>query len=222
MTRDRHRPATGSGYPSGMHRFLDAARAAAAALLLTGCVVGGGAGAGRDAGAAPEPQSPPAAGSSAPAEDRMARAIFDRVNDERAERGLEPVAWNDELASVARNWSEQMAADGQLRHQDVRQVLDQEALAGFSGLGENIFRSTGPVPAGTIHAGWMRSADHRVNVLNPGWNRLGVGVHCAEDGSVWATQEFGRTAGADRPAVATTTPPEQPIARSEDTGPTCE
>jgi Cysteine-rich secretory protein family len=223
MTRDRHRPAAERGYDSGMQRFLTAVRTAAAALLLSGCVVvgGGDGGGGVGTGSAPAPQSPPAAGPSAPAEDRMARAIFDRVNDERAARGIEPVAWNDDLASVARDWSGAMAADGQLRHQDVREVLDGEALSGFTGLGENIFRSTGPVPAGTIHAGWMRSADHRVNVLNPGWNRLGVGVHCAEDGSVWATQEFGRTAGADRPSVATTTPPEEPVARPEDSGPTC-
>ncbi len=60
-----------------------------------------------------------------------------------------------------------------------------------------------------------------VNVVNPGWNRLGVGVHCAEDGSVWATQEFGRTTSADLPAVATATPPLEPIVRPEDDGPTC-
>ena len=151
----------------------------------------------------------------------MARAIFDRVNEERGERDLQPLAWDDELAAVAGTWNTEMAASGELRHQDIGQLLQRDALSGFAGLGENIFRATGPVPAGTIHAGWMRSADHRGNVLNPGWDRLGVGVHCAADGSVWATQEFGRTAGADRPAVATSTPPEQPIVRPEDEGPTC-
>ena len=57
--------------------------------------------------------------------------------------------------------------------------------------------------------------------VNPGWNRLGVGVFCAADGSVWATQEFGRTVGADRPAVSSETPPVEPIARPGHDGPTC-
>jgi uncharacterized protein YkwD len=168
----------------------------------------------------PAPQSPPPADGSS-AEDQMARAIFDRVNAERSERGLAPVEWNDALAEVARDWSREMAASGRLEHQDVRDLLPREELGGLNGIGENVFRATGPVPAGTVHAGWMRSDDHRVNVLDPGWDRLGVGVHCADDGSVWATQEFGRTAGSDRPAPSSETPAQDPIVHPEDDGPGC-
>jgi uncharacterized protein YkwD len=151
----------------------------------------------------------------------MARAILDRVDDERAGRGLAPVEWDDDLAAVARAWSAEMARRGALQHQDIRALLQRDELSGFQGLGENVFHATGPVPAGTIHAGWMRSDDHRVNVVNPGWDRLGVGVHCADDGSVWATQEFGRTRGSDRPAVVTETPPAEPLVHPEDDGPGC-
>lgn len=170
---------------------------------------------------APPPGSAPADDPSAPAEDRIARVVFDRVNAEREARGLEPVAWDDALAGVARDWSAEMADTGRFQHQDIGSVLQRDELSGFRAMGENIFRATGPVPAGAVHVGWMRSDDHRVNVLNPGWDRLGVGVFCAADGSVWATQEFGRTAGADRPAVASTTPPVEPIARPDEDGPTC-
>jgi uncharacterized protein YkwD len=192
------------------------------AVLLAGCFavevpVSGSA---PGMASAPAAQSPPPADASS-AEEQMARAVFDRVNAERAERGLEPVEWNEELAAVARSWSAEMARRGQIQHQDVGAVLQREVLSGFQGIGENVFQATGPVPAGTIHAGWMRSDDHRVNVLNPGWDRLGIGVHCAEDGSVWATQEFGRTVGSDRPAVATSTPPQEPIVRPDDDGPGC-
>ncbi|MGY1680059.1 CAP domain-containing protein [Geodermatophilus sp. SYSU D01176] len=175
-------------------------------------------------GPAPEPAAPastPPPVESSGAEQDMARDIFDRVNDERVERRLAPVEWGEELAAVARSWSAEMARTEQLRHQDMGALLAREDLSHLQGIGENVFQATGPVPAGTIHAGWMRSDDHRVNVLNPGWNQLGVGVHCAEDGSVWATQEFGRTAGADRPAVATTTPPPEPLVHPGDDGPTC-
>lgn len=190
---------------------------ALAGLVLAGCVVVDTGG----SGDAPAPQSPPqeSAGS---AEEAIARSIFDRVNAERAERGIAELAWNDDLAAVASDWSEQMADDGDFRHQDLEPLLRGDRLTGFRALGENIFRATGPVPAGTIHAGWMRSDGHRVNVLNPGFDRIGIGVHCAADGSVWATQQFGRTTGSDRPAVASSTPPPEPLVRPEDDGPTCD
>lgn len=170
---------------------------------------------------APAAQSPPAEGSAAGPEQRMARVIFDRVNAEREARGLEPVAWNEDLAQIARDWSADMAERGVLEHQDVREVLTGDTLTGFTGLGENIFTASGPVPAGVAHVGWMRSDDHRVNVLNPGWDRLGVGVFCAPDGSVWAAQEFGRTVDADRPPVDREMPPVDPIVRPEEDGPAC-
>lgn len=192
----------------------------AAVVPLSGCIavevpVGASAATG------PAPQSPPEAGSTADAEEQIARTIFDRVNDERRARGLEPVAWNAELAGIARDWSAAMAERGVLEHQDVREVLSGDALSGFTGLGENIFTASGPVPAGVAHVGWMRSDGHRANVLNPGWDRLGVGVFCAPDGSVWAAQEFGRTVDADRPPVDRETPPVDPITRPEEYGPAC-
>jgi uncharacterized protein YkwD len=190
-----------------------------ALLLSAGCVVGGEVPVDGGAPAASDP--PPADSGEATGEDQMARDIFERVNDERAERGLAPVAWNEQLAGVARSWSAEMAQRGTLEHQDVRALLQGDEVSGFTSLGENIFTATGSVPAGVIHVGWMRSDSHRPNVLNPGWDRLGVGVHCAEDGSVWATQEFGRTTGSDRPPVSEKTPPQDPIVRSERDGPTC-
>jgi uncharacterized protein YkwD len=170
---------------------------------------------------APSPESPPTADADAPAEQRMARALFDRVNVERENRGLEPVEWNDALAEVARAWSADMAGTGRLEHQDVQALLERDELSGFTGIGENVFTASAPVPAGVAHVGWMRSDGHRANVLNPGWNRLGVGVFCADDGSVWATQQFGRTVDADRPSVSRATPPAEPIAAAEEDGPTC-
>ncbi|UOY01697.1 CAP domain-containing protein [Blastococcus sp. PRF04-17] len=196
--------------------------AVVAALLIvpgvTGCVVDGG----RSVltGSGPTPEQPPEVGDG-DAATAMARDIFDRVNDERAERGLEPVEWNGALAEAAGDWSQEMAATGRSEHQDVRALMDREEFSGFAGIGENIFTASGPVPAGAAHVGWMRSDDHRINLLNPGWNRLGIGVFCAADGSVWATQQFGRTVDADRPPVSDELPPLEPIARPEEDGPTC-
>jgi uncharacterized protein YkwD len=193
----------------------------AALLATSGCMVAETTPGSAGTVTGPAPQSPPAEGADGGPEQQMAREIFDRVNAERRERGLEPVEWNDGLARVARDWSAAMAERGGLEHQDMRELLSRDELSGFAGLGENIFTASAPVPAGVAHVGWMRSDGHRVNVLNPGWNRLGVGVFCAPDGSVWAAQEFGRTVDADRPAVSEEVPPVEPIARSTEDGPSC-
>ena len=192
--------------------------AALSLLASSGCVVvGTEVGGGRDAAPAGEP--PAASSDDAPR--AMEREIFDRVNAEREERGLEPVAWDDDLAELARGWSREMADRGQLRHQDLRTVLQDRQVEGYASLGENIFSGRGQVTAGRVHEGWMRSEDHRGNVLEPGWDRLGIGVVCTEDGATWATQEFGRTRGADRPPLVRETPPEEPVVHDEPTGPSC-
>ncbi|WP_245820938.1 CAP domain-containing protein [Geodermatophilus pulveris] len=191
---------------------------AALCVVLSGCVVVG-SGAGRTT--APPSAPPPAAGSAAPAEERMAREVFDRVDDERRNRGLPPVGWSDQLAAVARDWSATMAETGRFEHQDLGAVLGSAEVEGLRAMGENIATTSAPVPAGVLHTGWMRSDEHRANVLNPGFDRLGVGVVCAADGSVWATQEFGRTVSADLPAIASEPPPQEPIARAGEDGPRC-
>lgn len=200
-------------------RLVPAVLAALALLASSGCVVVGTDAPGAGAGAGPAGEPPAASSEDAPR--AMERDVFDRVNDERAERGLPPVAWDDRLAELARDWSREMADTGELRHQDLGAALQGGEVEGYTSVGENVFSGTGPVTSGRVHEGWMRSQDHRGNVLEPGWDRLGVGVVCAEDGSVWATQEFGRTRGADRPPLARETPPEEPVARDEPDGPSC-
>jgi uncharacterized protein YkwD len=152
-------------------------------------------------------------------EEQIAVDLFERANDERRERGLDSLEWNEELAQLAREWSAEMSDTGEFRHRDIDLDLIQD-MDGLTGLGENIFTSTAPVPAGRAHEGWMRSPGHRANLLSPDWDLLGVGVVCAEDGSVYATQNFGRTATGP-PGAAQDPPPEEPIARAEFDGPSC-
>ncbi|MCD9625637.1 CAP domain-containing protein [Rhabdothermincola salaria] len=151
-------------------------------------------------------------------ERRMERMVFDLVNAERTERALEPLEWDDQLAGLARDWTAQMAEEGTLEHQDTQVVLKRSE--GFTGVGENIFRGAGPVPASTVHVGWMRSAGHRANVLRPGFDRIGIGFVC-DDGVLWATQRFGRTAGTGSLGSDDTAPPQEPIVAREGQGPTC-
>jgi uncharacterized protein YkwD len=189
----------------------------ATVLTLAACGAGDGGAQTSPTVEPPEAGEPPA-GDDAEAERAMERLVFDLANDERRERGLDPVEWDESLADLARDWSREMADRGSLEHQDGQVML--ERAEGFVGVGENIFRATGPVPASTVHVGWMRSEGHRGNVLQPAFDRLGVGFVCTDDGEVWATQRFASTdarpAGTDEDP-----PPEEPIVADEDAGPTC-
>lgn len=167
---------------------------------------------------APEAGQPPGADVEA-VERRMERVIFDLVNDERRARGLDELEWDDQLASHAREWSRRMADRGRLEHQDAERML--ERADGFTAVGENIFAATGPAPASTIHVGWMRSDGHRANVLRDAFDRLGIGVVCADDGRVWATQRFGGPAGGAMRRPSRESPPQEPIVASEGEGPRC-
>jgi uncharacterized protein YkwD len=170
----------------------------------------------------PGPTGTAPAPDAAAIEDRIAGDLFDRLNDERAARGLGRLAWDDELAELAKEWSFELAPTDTLEHRDLGPVLREGRIGGMTALGENLFRANGPVPAGAAHLGWMNSDGHRANLLQPGWDRVGVGVVCREDGSVVATQNFGRTAGSDRPELADETPPREPVARPQDDGPACQ
>lgn len=81
-----------------------ACRAVAAALLV---VLAGACGSDAEgfisttpASEAPDGGEPPA-----DAEERIERAIFDHVDDERRARGLTPFEWDDQLAEQAADWS---------------------------------------------------------------------------------------------------------------------
>lgn len=171
------------------------------------------------AGEPPPAGQPPAA--EPRGEDAVARDLFDRLNDERNRRDLAPLEWDDRLRRLARDWSQHMAQTGKLEHRDIDQELVGE-MEGFTGLGENIFGASRPVPAGRVHVGWMESPGHRANLLSPRWDRVGIAVVCPPDGGMFATQNFGRTTAHTR-AVDTPgdPPPEEPIARPESDGPTC-
>jgi uncharacterized protein YkwD len=155
-------------------------------------------------------------------ETAIARDLFERANDERRARDLEPVEWDEQLTELAEEWSREMADIG-LQHRELDVELIRDRLDGFVGVGENIFSATGPVPAGQAHVGWMESDGHRANLLAPQWDRLGIGVHCAADGAVYATQNFGRTApvGGGATDMTQDVPPAEPIARPGIDGPSC-
>jgi len=155
----------------------------------------------------PAPQCGPSGGSKA---DIATRDYLDRLNAERAARGLHALAWDDSLSAYAANWSREMAASG-FRHSNIGSLLDGR----FGLVGENIATGRGAgVTAGVLHVSWMRSDGHRTNMLSPGFDVVGIGVYCAADGTMFATQVFARRASSG-PAPRGGTPPVDPIVRAD-------
>ncbi len=69
----------------------------------------------------------------------------------------------------------------------------------FNLVAENVAWGRGSgVTSETMHSMWLRSDGHRMNMLNPGLEAMGVGVACGPDGTLWATQDFGRYSSSGR------------------------
>jgi hypothetical protein len=143
--------------------------------------------------------------------DALARDIYLRVNDERAARGLPPLVWHEDLAAIARGWSEEMLTTG-YRHSPASRRVHPD----FVGVGENILM--GPRDAGEAHVSWMESDGHRDNLLHAGYTAIGIGVVCRNDGHLWATQLLGVPAGVVVPHPPGTAV--EPLVR-RDPGPAC-
>jgi uncharacterized protein YkwD len=158
--------------------------------------------------------SPPTTAAPATSRPSTAEAItkdlFGRVNTERAARGLPPLAWSADLARLAVDWSGHMASTGTFAHRDLGAAGSEPGISRFSALGENIAWVEGyKNNAYQLHLGWMKSDGHRQNILQPGFDSIGIGVVCS-GGKVYATQNFGR-ALSSTPNLSSTTPPQDPI-----------
>ena len=143
---------------------------------------------------------PPAAAQEAGDLDALRRHALELVNADRAEEGLPALRPGDALDDAAQGHAADMAERGFYAHvaPDGTTPADRFRAAGGSRWalsGENIARCTGCAPppdrarAAAFHAGWMQSPDHRENVLDPGFDRMGFGIAGTES-SVYAVQTF--------------------------------
>lgn len=120
-------------------------------------------------------------------EDRM----LELLNDARASDGLQPLAPDPRLQSVARAHSEEMLKLGYFAHNSPVSGSPSDRLqaAGisFRVAGENLAYA----PTVEIaHRGLMNSPGHRANILSPDFTRVGIGVIVAPNGERMFTQDF--------------------------------
>jgi len=116
----------------------------------------------------------------------LERYVMQFLNIERANNGLPPLLWNDQLAEAAKMHSTDMAERNYLSHyspegEGVENRLNKVGYR-FAVAGENIFEATylenkEPVElAKIIITGWMESKGHRFNILNKAYEECGVGI----------------------------------------------
>lgn len=188
-------------YGTGIHAIDDNV----ARTLETGADIGGDVlssienGTDGDEQDTPTENTPTAVSSSGATldQDELRKAIHERVNDIRADRGAGRLSYNDRLESVARSHSEDMASKGYFSHDSPSGVTmsdryDQHNVD-CNARGENILRLTAGTDeqslATTIVDGWMNSRGHRDNILHSGWNSEAIGV-AKGGGSLYITQNF--------------------------------
>jgi uncharacterized protein YkwD len=159
-----------------------------------------------------QPPSPTSAGSrtsapvpagGSPAEQQIARAVFQAINDDRAAAGRPPLAWNAGLGRSARQHDLAMAGANTLSHQLPGEAPfgtreSQQGVA-WSWAGENCGYTSDRTTAGAlgIHRAMMAEQPpndgHRQNILTTTGNQVGVDVVLdSAHGRLWLTEDFAR------------------------------
>lgn len=124
------------------------------------------------------------------------QAAFALINQKRAENGLGPLLWNDDVAVVARMHSQNMADLKFFGHRGVdnKMVSDRADSLGIKkwrAIGENIAFNRGyQDPTEKAVDLWLNSPSHRRNMMDDNWAESAVGVAVAADGSYYFTQVF--------------------------------
>ncbi len=128
----------------------------------------------------------------------FANRVLELVNIERANAGVAPLVLDEALCNAANMRAVEMDRTGELSHtrpggRECFTVVDYCNI-GYMMRGENIAAGQ-PTPEDVVNGkyGWMSSAGHKANILNPGYTKMGlgysVGLSNGQYSGYWA-QEF--------------------------------
>lgn len=127
--------------------------------------------------------------------DAYEQQIFDLTNVFRLKIGAPVLTWHDQAATAARLHSADMAERGYFAHDNLEgqapwDRMEAAGVPAYAVASENI--AAGYPNAFRAHAGWINSAGHRENMLDPDLAMLGVGViHDTDSEYKWYyTQNF--------------------------------
>jgi uncharacterized protein YkwD len=133
------------------------------------------------------------------------------INNARVPRRIAPLTRSKCMNLAARNWSIRMAAFDTFKHSALSSTVEEECGTGWwAKLGENIGK-TGNGTSGDVivttatseqmFAAFMNSPGHRANILDPAYQRMGVGAVTYLNPKypykiLWVTQLFVRCQGS--------------------------
>ena len=109
--------------------------------------------------------------------------FFALTNQLRAQHGVQTLAGWGPLVSIARTWSGNMAAAGNISH---NMNLPNEVSGPWTKLGENV--GVGGA-VGQIQQAFINSPHHYENLVDPVYDYVGIGV-VDSGGRIWVTVDF--------------------------------
>ncbi len=119
------------------------------------------------------------------------KRMVDLINAERVRRGLNPLVVDPTLTEIARSHSQEMFELSYFDHKSPisGSPFDRMKAAGihYQAAGENIAYASN---VDVAHYGLMDSPSHRDNILEPNFEKIGIGVILAESWGEMFCQEF--------------------------------
>ena len=128
--------------------------------------------------------------------------LFTLINQERANNGLHPLIWDENLASYSRKHSADMASSEKVYHNTAElsvlnvgenALMISKSYGGFGFLPYfyfNFYRDSNTLWKDSVKT-WMDSAGHRANILTSTYIYTGIGIAIVSDGiTFYVTQDF--------------------------------
>jgi uncharacterized protein YkwD len=118
--------------------------------------------------------------------------LFDLTNAARVNHGLSVLTWEETVRETARDHSKDMADNNYFSHTNLEgqspfDRMTEDKIA-FRMAGENL--ATGQLSSIFAHEGLMNSLGHRKNILQTGFESLGVGVAFNTESRPYYTENF--------------------------------
>ena len=133
----------------------------------------------------------------------LRRAVVCLINRERTERGLPALRANPRLNRSAQGWTAHLVHSHTFSHGSNFAARISAAGVRWSTAGENI--ATGFETPSKVVAGWMASAGHCRNILDPQFAEVGTGVSPAPTDAQYGagtwTQDFALFQGSAAPSA---------------------
>lgn len=118
--------------------------------------------------------------------------LFDLTNASRVKRGLSALNWSDQAQETGRKHSKDMADNNYFDHINLQgqspfDRMNEDQIS-YTLAGENL--AYGQASSIFAHQGLLNSEGHRKNILNNGFENLGIGVSFNEENQPYFTELF--------------------------------